>query len=356
MVKKAFFSLAVFSLMFLAAAAIKVKASGNVSGWLWGGGTEVDGDISPEDGTNTNLGWISMNSANCDADDDDASDGAGACPAMGTAIPDYGVTIPASGGNVSGYAWSENLGWVSFTAADLTGCPSAPCTARKSGNNLHGWARIMSIPQAGANAGGWEGWIKTHSVAGDPITYGVTIDDSDGTFCKAGDPTTDASGHCYAWSDELGWIDFSRASIGPSNNPPSVKALPDGGMATINTNAGINCGSTSDPEGDPLTYQWTQVGGPAVTINNSNQCNASFTVGSIVGVNYVFNLSVSDGINPPVSDQADITSVAVPCLCNTGCEVNTCTGTNCNDSCGNPVCPGTKDCSSSGPNWREVAP
>ena len=139
------------------------------------------------------------------------------------------------------------------------------------------------------------------------------------------------------------------------NNSPSVEALPDGGTATVNTNAGINCGSTSDPEGDPLTYQWTQVGGPAVTINNSNQCNASFTVGSTVGVNYVFNLSVSDGINPPVSDQADITSVAVPCLCNTGCEVNTCTGTNCNDSCGNPVCPGTKDCSSS-KNWKEVAP
>jgi len=334
MVKKTFFSLAVFSLMFLAAAAIKVKASGNVSGWLWGGNSGV---TTPT----TNAGWISMNSANCDADNNNMSDGTGACPAAGTAIPDYGVTIPASDGNVSGYAWSENLGWVSFTAADLTGCPSAPCTARKSGNNLHGWARIMSIPQAGTNAGGWEGWI---SLSG--ANYGVDITKMDGT---GNNPT-------YAWSDELGWIDFSRASIGPNNNPPSVEALPDGGTATVNTNARINCGSTSDPEGDPLTYQWTQVSGPAVTINNSNQCNASFTVGSTVGVNYVFNLSVSDGINPPVSDQADITSIAVSCLCNTGCEANTCLGSFCNDSCGNPVCPGTKNCSTTSTNWREVAP
>jgi len=157
-----------------------------------------------------------------------------------------------------------------------------------------------------------------------------------------------------AWSVNCPFKLITVSAVGV-NNPPFVEALPDAGLATVGTNAGINCGSTFDPDGDSLTYQWTQTGGPAVTINNSNQCNASFTVGSTAGANYAFNLSVSDGINPAVSDQADITSVAVPCLCNTGCEVNTCAGTNCNDSCGNSVCPGTKDCSSS-KNWKEVAP
>ena len=116
----------------------------------------------------------------------------------------YGAQI-GNDGKLSGYAWSENLGWISFNEADLAGCPSSPsCSATSDGSRLLGWARIMSIPQAGANAGGWQGWISLNG-----SNYGVEISKMDGT---GNNPT-------YAWSDELGWIDFSRARIETCENP-----------------------------------------------------------------------------------------------------------------------------------------
>src|SRR3989344_3175772 len=55
-----------------------------------------------------NIGWISLNSTR---------DGS---------ATSYGVNIsPMTGtGIFSGYAWSENIGWISFNQGQLTGCPS----------------------------------------------------------------------------------------------------------------------------------------------------------------------------------------------------------------------------------------
>lgn len=167
-------TLALFLLVFAAASAVKIHAGTNDSGqgWLWSGGA------GPNDGTNTNVGWISINNTN--------QNGA----------TNYGVNIPSSNGDVTGYAWSENIGWISFNAADTAGCPQNPCGAvRVVGNNIKGWARILGIRDALAagNSGGWQGWI---SLSGPQ--YGVKIN-ADNTLTG------------FGWSDELGWIDFSRA-------------------------------------------------------------------------------------------------------------------------------------------------
>jgi len=174
--RKLFFTLALFLLVFAAASVVKIQAGTehSASGWMWGGGTGVFGD-----GTNTNVGWISVNSVN-----------------QGGAV-NYGLNIPDGNGDLTGYVWSENIGWISFNAADASGCPDSNCKAsRVTGNNLKGWARILSIKDALAagNSGGWQGWI---SLSGPQ--YSVKIDGNS------------LSG--YAWSDELGWIDFSRVKI-----------------------------------------------------------------------------------------------------------------------------------------------
>ena len=200
--RKIAFSLVLFLLVFAAASIIKIHASStdNVTGWLWGGSDDGAGN-------NTGVGWISMNDTN---------------PGAGGSVS-YGVNIPSSNGAVSGYAWSEWIGWVQFdVAGDNTtypGCgfPSVPCnSAKRNGDKLEGWARVLSLPQAGTNAGGWEGWIKLASNSGDPISYGVKIN-ADGTFVKC-----TSGGDGCAWSAEtkiggvpqgFGWIDFSRAKI-----------------------------------------------------------------------------------------------------------------------------------------------
>jgi len=121
------------------------------------------------------IGWISLN----------ASD-SGTCTSVS-----YGLNI-ASDGAISGYAWSENVGWISANASDLSGCPTSPCTARMNGSSMEGWMKVLGANQA--EAGGWDGFI---SLSGS--NYGPTLA-SDGTF----------SG--YAWGDmNLGWISFNTS-------------------------------------------------------------------------------------------------------------------------------------------------
>ena len=112
-------------------------------------------------------GWISFN-----------------CTDTGTcATSPYGVDV-SSTGSLSGYAWSEHIGWVSFNAADVAGCPSGTCAPsfNKTTGVVTGWAKALS-----GGSGGWDGFISL-SGAG----YGVSA-----TGCAWGG---------YAWgSDVTGW-------------------------------------------------------------------------------------------------------------------------------------------------------
>lgn len=114
----------------------------------------------------------------------------------------YGISIDASGA-LSGHAWSDNIGWISANSADLVGCPTSPCTARLQSGAFLGWLKAIGA------SGGWDGFI---SLAGPG--YGVT--ESNGVF----------SG--YAWGSEVvGWIDFAYTtpllpSCSLSANPTTV--------------------------------------------------------------------------------------------------------------------------------------
>lgn len=123
-----------------------------------------------------NVGWISFNCSNT-----------GTC---GTS--NYGLSIAADG-TISGYGWSENIGWVSANAADVAGCPVSPCTPSISITTgaLSGWFRALS------NGDGWDGWIRLSGPG-----YGPVLDTS-GKF----------SG--YAWgSDVVGWVSFAALAPG----------------------------------------------------------------------------------------------------------------------------------------------
>lgn len=138
-----------------------------------------------------NIGWISFN-----------------CTDTGTcATSPYGVTVSATGA-LSGYAWSENIGWVSFNAGDVSGCPSGTCAPSfdKISGNVTGWAKALSA------GGGWDGFI---SLSG--INYGVSV-----SGCAWGG---------WAWgSDVVGWVSFGGANGGTvtgtgnacKGNPPTL--------------------------------------------------------------------------------------------------------------------------------------
>jgi len=244
--RKILFLIIILAVAFSAGVALKTKAGvgDSGSGWLWGGSEEApDGAIN---GNETGVGWISMNSTNCDTNNSgaiDASDtGPAGCPPIGTIVADYGVNIPVGGGNVSGYAWNENLGWIDFNPAGpyptvATG-DDYPFSVQRSGNELRGWARIIGIQTelAAGNSGNWEGWIRMHSDPDDAVSFGVDVTKMDGTGAN---PTR-------AWSDELGWIDFSRASI---IAPKTLKICEDScasGFVRDGTNISMIAGDTKD--------------------------------------------------------------------------------------------------------------
>jgi len=120
-----------------------------------------------------NIGWISFNRDTCPAD----------ANVVGGGGADYGVNIGADG-KLSGYAWSENIGWINFSPAgtfpttpnfsayvDLPGL-SQVCPGGTAGDyKICGWARACSVFQTGCigalniNRGGWDGWIRIHDNA-----------------------------------------------------------------------------------------------------------------------------------------------------------------------------------------------
>ncbi|MFH1966620.1 MAG: hypothetical protein ABII95_02030 [Patescibacteria group bacterium] len=173
-----------------------------------------------------NIGWVSFNNS---------SDGSSI---------NYGVNIDSVTGNLSGHAWSENIGWVSFNRADAGNPPTAPFNGgsgpiaqyNKSTGEVIGWMRVL------ANGGGWDGWIKS---------YNITLD-------------INGDWHGYAWSDlVVGWLSFNSAegggssykitSAGVVNQPPTVSGLTVSGQNYCSTPYHYFSWTYSDVDGDPQT-------------------------------------------------------------------------------------------------------
>jgi len=80
-------------------------------------------------------------------------------------------------------------------------------------------------------------------------------------------------------------------TVRTGNSAPTANAGPDqigvpAGVITLDGSA------SSDPEGQPLTYQWSQVSGPSVALSGMNTATASFTAAE--GQSYGFRLVVRD--------------------------------------------------------------
>ena len=110
-------------LLFLGLIIIAVLGYFNVSKYnlpaqaeLYDIGPPLEGDNLSGFAWSSNIGWISFNSSDCDTDGDGTFEGAGefggaapaGCPTSGVA-EDYGVHVAMDTGDLKGYAWSENI-------------------------------------------------------------------------------------------------------------------------------------------------------------------------------------------------------------------------------------------------------
>lgn len=106
-------------------------------------------------------------------------------------------------------------------------------------------------------------------------------------------------------------IDYDTVNP-PVNSPPTANA---GANQTVNEGVTVNLSGSgsSDPESDPLTYQWSQIGGPSVTLLNSNTVNCSFVAPQVSSTQTVtIRLTVDDGNGGSDFDDVVITVNDVP--------------------------------------------
>ncbi len=94
----------------------------------------------------------------------------------------------------------------------------------------------------------------------------------------------------------------------PANSAPVANA---GNDQTVDeeTQVTLDGSHSYDPDGDSITYQWTQVSGPTVTLSDPNSANPGFTAPQVTETTYLeFELVVSDG---QLSSEASVATVTV---------------------------------------------
>ena len=140
--------------------------------------------------------------------------------------------------------------------------------------------------------------VATITVNGDTVTSGSASDAIDLTagapmvipiVVTAADTTT-----TQAYT-----VTVNRA---PSAEAGEDQSIPEGDRVTL-------AGSGTDPdEGDSLTYSWTQIGGPSVTLSATNEVDPTFTAPFVTtDTGLTFSLVVSDGNADSAPDDVIIT-------------------------------------------------
>lgn len=101
------------------------------------------------------------------------------------------------------------------------------------------------------------------------------------------------------------------AEVDGINRSPIISAGPD---ISFNNSPlasfGISQATASDPDGDALSVSWTQISGPSVTISNASILNPQISRDPLQDATQqtaVLRLSVSDGVNPSVTDDVTVT-------------------------------------------------
>lgn len=198
----------------------------------------------------SNIGWISFNSSN-----------------SGSGGGSYGVYADASG-NLSGYAWSPNIGWISFnhsaSCPASSGNPNCQPKINLITREISGFARACagviggSCSSSDSRTDGWDGWISLRGVNPD---YGSTISASDPHYWNG-----------WAWGGSVvGWISFGGVlsgggsggygvygpTSGGSYGPPPFVVAASASPNPVEINKSVNWSALVSGGNAPYTYTWS---------------------------------------------------------------------------------------------------
>jgi hypothetical protein len=171
-------------------------------------------------------------------------------------------------------------------------------------------------------AGGFVVLVGTNSfdIDGDPLTYSwiqtsgptVTLNNANSGTAFFIAPNVGPSGAVLTFQltvdDGFGGTATGDVTITVLyvNHPPTANAgtpqtVNEGSIATL-------AGTASDPDGNDLTIQWTEISGPAVTLLNGTTLTPSFVAPSVTRdeTNVVLELSVDDGFGGTATSDVSV--------------------------------------------------
>ncbi len=256
----------------------------------------------------------------------DAAEGSGASQCRTCHGVDYTGTVLSRA--LGDRVLSTNFGTKQFWRGYQIGC----YTCHNGPNSEH--ATANSAPHASdASATVVENTPVSVSLsASDPdgqsVTLRIVSQPSHGTVGLVGKEATYyphtgyVGGDSFTFAASDGQLDSNLATVsltvqgGPSNQPPVAQVGPDQ-LVTVNQTVVLQ-GSGSDPDGDTVTYSWSQVSGPQVSLTNANQATASFVAPSVTeNTTLVFRLTVRDGKGGIATKDTTVTVSAAPLAQNT---------------------------------------
>jgi hypothetical protein len=162
-------------------------------------------------------------------------------------------------------------------------------------------------------------WMQVHDASGtalqpSDLTVGLIPQDPENKMMNFEAPTFGLSGGTLYFkltvTDSHGASGSAIVEVDVTyvNRPPSANAGDD---QTVNEVGIVSLsGSGSDPDNNPLTFSWSQVGGPAVSIvpDGSDASKATFTAPQVfcAGDVVVMRLTVDDGYGGVTTDDVNI--------------------------------------------------
>lgn len=114
----------------------------------------------------------------------------------------------------------------------------------------------------------------------------------------------DAPPDGYTFEDAVAQV---TVTITNQNGTPCANAGPDQCVKECKT-VKLDGSKSKDPDNDPLTFSWTQVSGPAVTLSGANTAKPTFTAPQVngSGATLKFKLTVNDGYGGVHSDTVQV--------------------------------------------------